>query len=134
MRMLAAWKFSPNQSFLLKAPPEIFVSYAWGDDSSEDARKHTEVVDLLCETLSKDRWNIIRDKTTMRPGDLISGFIKRIGLADDVIVVLSDKYLRSPYLRDRVALHLPALARRKRGLPAPHHPVTVGRYSVRHLA
>lgn len=33
----------------------------------------------------------------MRPGDLISGFMKRIGLADHVIVVLSDKYLRSPY-------------------------------------
>jgi internalin A len=33
----------------------------------------------------------------MRSGDLISGFMKRIGLADRVIVVLSDKYLRSPY-------------------------------------
>ena len=33
----------------------------------------------------------------MRYGDLISGFMKRIGLADHVIVVLSDKYLRSPY-------------------------------------
>jgi internalin A len=33
----------------------------------------------------------------MRSGDLISGFMKRIGQADRVIVVLSDKYLRSPY-------------------------------------
>jgi internalin A len=33
----------------------------------------------------------------MRSGDLISVFMKRIGLADHVIVVLSDKYLRSPY-------------------------------------
>ena len=33
----------------------------------------------------------------MRSGELISGFMKRIGLADHVIVVLSDKYLRSPY-------------------------------------
>jgi internalin A len=32
----------------------------------------------------------------LRPGELISGFMKRIGLADYVIVVLSDKYLRSP--------------------------------------
>ena len=30
-------------------------------------------------------------------GELISGFMKRIGLADHVIAVLSDKYLRSPY-------------------------------------
>ena len=45
----------------------------------------------------RDGWNILRDKNDMRPGDLISGFMKRIGLADHVIVVLSDKYLRSPY-------------------------------------
>ncbi len=30
-------------------------------------------------------------------GELISGFMKRIALADRVIVVLSEKYLRSPY-------------------------------------
>ena len=76
---------------------EIFVSYAWGDDSSEDARKRTLVVDWLCKALGKDGWKIIRDKTDMRSGELISGFMKRIGLADHVIVVLSDKYLRSPY-------------------------------------
>jgi internalin A len=76
---------------------EIFVSYAWGDNSSEDARQRTEVVDRLCERLDKEGWNILRDKTDMRPGDLISGFMKRIGLSDQVIVVLSDKYLRSPY-------------------------------------
>jgi internalin A len=80
-----------------KSTPEIFVSYAWGDDSSEDARKRTAIVDRLCETFDKDGWHIIRDKTDMRPGDLISGFMKRIGLADHVIAVLSDKYLRSPY-------------------------------------
>jgi hypothetical protein len=30
------------------------------------------------------------------------GFMKRIGLADHVIVGLSDKYLRSPYSADRM--------------------------------
>ena len=80
-----------------KNTPEIFVSYPWGDDSSDDARKRSEVVDRLCERLRQDGWNILRDKPTIRYGDLISGFMKRIGLADHVIVVLSDKYLRSPY-------------------------------------
>jgi internalin A len=75
----------------------IFVSYAWGDDSSEDAPRRKQIVDRLCETFDKEGWAIIRDKTDMRPGDLISGFMKRIGLSDHVIVVLSDKYLRSPY-------------------------------------
>jgi internalin A len=80
-----------------KSTPEIFVSFAWGDDSSEDARKRTEVVDRLCETLGQHGWHILRDSNVLRPGDLISGFMKRIGFADHVIVVLSDKYLRSPY-------------------------------------
>jgi internalin A len=80
-----------------KSKPEIFVSFAWGDDSSDDARKRTEIVDRLCETLGHHGWHILRDSNVLRPGDLISGFMKRIGLADHVIVVLSDKYLRSPY-------------------------------------
>jgi internalin A len=80
-----------------KGPPEIFISYAWGDNASETARKRGEIVDRLCETLAEWDWNIIRDKDAIRFGDLISGFMKRIGLADRVIVVLSDKYLRSPY-------------------------------------
>jgi internalin A len=71
----------------LKGKPEIFVSYAWGDNSSETARKRAEVVDRLCETLANEDWNIIRDTNAMRSGDLISGFMKRIGFADHVIVV-----------------------------------------------
>ena len=80
-----------------KNTPEIFVSYAWGDDSSADARQRTEVVDRLCETLGQHGWKILRDNNALRSGELISGFMKRIGLADHVIVVFSDKYLRSPY-------------------------------------
>jgi internalin A len=80
-----------------KSTPEIFVSYAWGDDSSQEARQRTEIVDRLCETLGQHGWNILRDSNVLRSGELISGFMKRIGLADHVIVVLSDKYLRSSY-------------------------------------
>jgi internalin A len=80
-----------------KGTPAIFVSYAWGDDSSEDARKRAEVVERMCETLDRERWKVVRDNTAMRYGDLISVFMTSIGLADHVIVVLSDKYLHSPY-------------------------------------
>ena len=74
-----------------KGRPEIFTSFAWGDDSSEDARKRMEIVDRLCETLKQDGWIILRDSEVLLPGKLISGFMKRIGIADHVIVVLSDK-------------------------------------------
>jgi TIR domain len=117
-----------------KGKPEIFVSYSWGDDSSEDAWKRAEVVDRLCETLDKDGWHILRDSNVLRSGELISGFMKRIGLADHVIVVLSDKYLRSPYCMTELHSHLSAIAWREGGLFAPHYSVSARRRTVRHLA
>jgi internalin A len=80
-----------------KNQAEVYISYAWGDDSSQDARQRTEVVDRLCQKLEYEGLNVLRDKKVMHPGELISGFMKRIGRADRVIVVFSDKYLRSPY-------------------------------------
>jgi len=83
-----------------KGRPEIFVSYAWGDTAqtaSQESRQRQEVVEQMCKTLEKEGWNVIRDTNAMCPGELISGFMKRIGRADRVIVVLSDKYLRSQY-------------------------------------
>jgi internalin A len=82
---------------LEKSQPGVFVSFAWGDDSSKEARQRTEVVDRLCQRLAQEGWNVLRDKDVIHPGELISGFMKRIGQADHVIVVLSDKYLQSTY-------------------------------------
>jgi internalin A len=77
--------------------PKVFISYAWGDDSSEEARQRAQVVESLCETAKVEGWEVVRDKNALRYGDLISTFMKILGQADLVIVVLSAKYLRSPY-------------------------------------
>jgi TIR domain/Leucine Rich repeats (2 copies) len=79
---------------------QIFISYAWGDispNASEVDRQRQEVVEGLCGTLDKENWKVIRDKGALDYGDQISGFMKTLGEARLVIVVLSDKYLRSPY-------------------------------------
>jgi internalin A len=84
----------------LATPPQVFVSYAWGDTSSiapEEDRQRQEVVGRLCRTLEKENWHVVRDKTALRYGDLISPFMKTLGQPDLVIVVLSAKYLQSPY-------------------------------------
>jgi hypothetical protein len=81
-------------------PFQIFVSYAWGDLSpiaSEEDRQRQEVVERLCRTLESASWHVVRDKTTLRYGSLISDFMKALGQSNLVIVVLSNKYLRSPY-------------------------------------
>jgi internalin A len=77
---------------------EVFISYAWGDDSPE-GKERQRIVDRLVDALRKHPEQIaVRiDRDEMRPGDLISAFMNSLDAADRVIVVISAKYLRSEY-------------------------------------
>jgi internalin A len=77
-------------------PREVYISYAWGDDSDEGKRR-AQAVDGLYAALAKDGFRPVRDKEAMRAGDLISAFIRQLTRADRVVAVISEKYLRSPY-------------------------------------
>ena len=77
--------------------PAIYVSYAWGDKDSEVGRQRAQVVDGLCAVCEEEGWQVFRDKTAMRYGDRISDFMKSISRADLILVVISEKYLRSEY-------------------------------------
>jgi internalin A len=76
--------------------PEVYVSYAWGDDTPE-GKTRGEVVDRLCESLRADGFEVRRDRADMRNGDLISRFIHDLVNATFVVAIISEKYLRSPY-------------------------------------
>ena len=67
----------------------VFVSYAWGSDREE-------VVNQIDGALQKRGIRIIRDKRDLGYKGSISEFMERIGQGNCVIVVISDKYLRSP--------------------------------------
>lgn len=76
----------------------VYVSYAWGGESEA-------LVDEFEKQLPKS-FRLIRDKNAMHAGDWISRFIQEIGRADMVLVVLSEKYLRSVYcMRELLYLH-----------------------------
>jgi hypothetical protein len=78
----------------------LYVSYAWGDISpsaSTEDRQRQELVERMCQFLQNDHWLVIRDKTALRYGDNISTFLSSVGQADLIVVVLSSKYLHSPY-------------------------------------
>jgi hypothetical protein len=77
--------------------PEWYVSYAWGDNRTAEGRAREEIVDRLCAAASDRRIQILRDKNVLNFGGSISAFMRRIGIGDRVFVVLSDKYLRSPF-------------------------------------
>ena len=74
--------------------PRFYVSYAWADTTDPEREK---IVDQACEEAEKRGTPIIRDKTTLKFGDSISKFMRAIGEGDRIFVVLSDKYLKSPF-------------------------------------
>lgn len=78
------------------AATEYCVSYAWGDDTPE-GRERQVVVDRLCAAAEARGIRILRDQDALGLGERISKFMDRIGRGDRVFVVLSDKYLKSPF-------------------------------------
>jgi internalin A len=87
--------------------PVVHVSYSWGDDSED-------FVELLEQELSGACvWR--RDKRAMRSGEWISAFMDEIALSRCVVVVISDKYLRSPYcMRELLGLFQTSLGQKSR--------------------
>ena len=67
----------------------VFVSYAWGGESEE-------IINQIDQALRQRGLKIIRDKRDLGYKGSISAFMERIGQGNCVIVVISDKYLRSP--------------------------------------
>jgi len=67
----------------------VFISYAWGGEGED-------IVNQIDQALQQRGLKIIRDKRDLGYKGSISTFMERIGLGNCVIVVISDKYLRSP--------------------------------------
>jgi hypothetical protein len=81
---------------------EVYLSYAWGDDGTPEGLRRGEVVQQLEACLARRGHRVVRDRSAMRAGDWVSTFMQAIGRANKVIVVLSDKYLRSPYCMEEL--------------------------------
>lgn len=86
----------PPESFFPIREPQVFISYAWGDDTPA-GQQRTKVVEDLCARLGQHGIKVHRDRDEMRPGDLISEFMDRLSEGDFVLTVISDKYLTSEY-------------------------------------
>jgi hypothetical protein len=69
-------------------PDEIFISYKWGGESER-------IVNELDKRLQEKGLTVIRDKRDLGFKGKIKEFMKRIGQGRYVIVVISDKYLKS---------------------------------------
>lgn len=67
----------------------VFISYAWGGEREE-------IVNQIDRSLQERGIKILRDKRDLGYRGSIREFMERIGQGNCVIVVVSDKYLRSP--------------------------------------
>ena len=82
---------------LAEEAPEVYVSYAWGEDSTKSGRRREEIVDRLCEALKESGRVIGRDKDRMRSGDSIERFAGEISRAKRIVAVTSEKSLNSEF-------------------------------------
>lgn len=67
----------------------VFISYAWGGEREE-------IVNQIDRSLQERGIKITRDKRELGYKGSIKEFMERIGQGHCIIVVVSDKYLRSP--------------------------------------
>lgn len=92
--------FAPTASPFSEAPAtriQVYISFAWGEETTPEGRLRTEAIDKLEQRLEAWGYKLLVDRNQLRSGDLISDFMKQIGKGDHVVVILSEKYLRSTY-------------------------------------
>src|ERR671925_2324329 len=67
----------------------VFISYAWGGESER-------IVNELDADLQSSGIKIVRDKRDLGFKGIIRDFMRQIGRGYAVVVIISDKYLKSP--------------------------------------
>lgn len=90
--------------------PEVFVSYAWNTESCA-------VVDHLQKVLGEHGIRLIRDREEVRYKDSIRDFMRNIGQGKCVVVVISEKYLKSENCMFEMVEMVKAQALRERIFP-----------------
>jgi tetratricopeptide (TPR) repeat protein len=76
---------------------DVYVSYAWGEDTTLVGRQREEIVDRLCEVIKRTGRKIGRDKERLQGGDSIERFAHEISRAPRIIAVISEKSLQSDF-------------------------------------
>lgn len=84
--------------------PTVYFSYAWNDEANSEREAIVDEIEAKIK-----EWGIAearRDKNAMIWNDSINAFIDEIGQGRCIVVVLCDKYLRSPFcMAELVAIY-----------------------------
>ncbi|SFG01605.1 internalin A, partial [Neptunomonas qingdaonensis] len=79
----------------------VYFSYAWGEDTDERQQTCDQIYNKLSE---ENELNIYRDKNATKPGDSIAAFERKIGQADFVLLIMSEKSLYSVHCMNELRL------------------------------
>lgn len=74
---------------------EVFISYAWVT-ATKGKKSHDAIVDSLANALRKD-FKVVIDKKDLRYKDNIKEFEKRLGTATKIVLVITDRFLKSKH-------------------------------------
>jgi len=73
-----------------------YVSYAWGDNSPEGQERDCVITNLMAAA-KKQNISIRRDSNHIKFGESIHAFMKTLAQGQRIFILLSDKYLKSPF-------------------------------------
>lgn len=79
---------TPSKPTTSTTERKVYVSYAWGGESEE-------IVNQIDQSFKERGITLVRDKRDLGFKGLIKQFMQQIGAGQSIVVVLSDKYLRS---------------------------------------
>ena len=74
---------------------EVFISYAWTTNTKE-VKSHEEIVSSIEKSLKKD-FKVVIDKKDIKYKDNIKKFEERLGKGSKIILIVSDKFLKSKH-------------------------------------
>lgn len=74
-----------------------FISYAWKDDTNAERENIVNLIDQCFADRTDNIYTLFRDKRDLSFGGSINSFMDTIGSGKTVIMVISDKYLKSMY-------------------------------------
>ncbi|MFG6099602.1 COR domain-containing protein [Leptothoe sp. ISB3NOV94-8A] len=84
---------TPTQMY--QPEKEVFISYAWGDTKEDPPYKREEIVNKIDSVFEATDIKLIRDKRDLGFKGRIKEFMQQIGKGKAVIVIISNKYLKS---------------------------------------
>jgi len=78
---------------------ECFISYAHADERDKDdiAQLRQDMFDRVCSRLNKLNLKPVFDTEQLPYGESISAFMRRMAKSPTAVIILSKKYLQSPY-------------------------------------